>query len=441
MSKFLIIGSESMWCSIAFRLQEFEHHDVRMFCSKKEGKEHLNGIVKQVNSLQEGLSWLGKSGYVLSEDERDVSTIRRSGYKVLGGNRFLERVENDREFEMRTAQKAGIDIPNFHLIKSIDEGIKFIKSNPDAYALKQMGHAPKEWNYTGKEDDGSDVILQLEWIKQSPQFKKVGNVSFMLQEIVDGLELAVGAFWQYGDWLQRDGKVILEINREHKKMLNGDLGISCGEMGTVARFTTEDTKLFEQTLDKLTPILKKECSDVAISVDCNCGIVEEEDKTYLFEITPRTGYPVAALQEYLLDTEVGEFYINLLDGEDGDVEWKDTWGVVTNIGTGDYPHESISESHPDTFKNQPVQMIPDEHSIPAYLKYDKEKKIYRVADDYGWCATICFDDKDISKANEKCVEAMEKIIVRSPVYRTDIGKKFQEEEIPQLERMGYIEER
>ena len=440
--KFLFVDSEAAWVSAAFRFQELEHQDVRIFCKKKEGKEHLRGIVKHVQSLDEGLAWLGRDGRFMSGDESDVSFIRRRGIRGVGGNAWINRMENDRVFQMEACKKAGLFLPNFHAMKNADEGISFIKKNPDCYVMKQLGHAPKEWNFAGKEDDGSDVILQLEWIKQSPQFKKLGGKApFMLQEIVDGLELAVGAFWMYDDWKRdSDRNIILEINREHKKMLNGDLGIGCGEMGTVAKFTTEDTKLFEQTLEKLTPVLRKEAHDVCINVDANCGIVEEDGKTkaYLFEITPRTGFPACALQEYLLDTKASDFYADLIDGVQGKVEWKRGWGVVTNLGTGDYPHESIQSHDPDSFKNQPVWIKSDEHTIPAYLKKDKGEKFYRVADDYGWISTVCFHGESIKRVNEKCVDAMSKVVVRAPVYRTDIGEKFADKELPKLIKMGYL---
>lgn len=304
-----------------------------------------------------------------------------------------------------------------------------------------MGRAPKEWNFVGKEDDGSDVILQLEWIRQSPQFKKIGSVPFMLQEVVDGIEFATGAFWMYDDWLRdANGDIFIEVNKEHKKMLDGNLGISCGEMGTVLAFKSDATKLFEETLEKLTPVLEKECPDICIDVDANCGVVEEDGKSkaYPFELTIRPGYPACAIQEYLLDSPVGEFYANMIDGRQGEFDYKKTWGVVTNIGTGDYPHESVEDNHPDTFKNQPVKMTLDEHVNPAYVKWDEEKEVYRIADDYAWAATVCFDGKSIEEANKKCVEAMEKIEVRSPVFRTDIGEKFAKKELSKLEALGYL---
>lgn len=443
--KFLIYGQEAMWTTIAWRLQEFEGQDVRIFCKKKEGKEHLKGMVQQFNSMTEALLWVGKDGYILCEDEEDMTPYRKLGYKCYGGNKFTARIEADRMFESEIAKKAGIAVANYYPIKTPQEGIEYIKKHPDAWCLKQYGNAPKEWNYVGKDDDGTDTILQLEWIMQHPLFQKHKEAKFMLQEKIEGLEFAVGAFWQYSDWLRdKDGNIFIEHNREHKKMLDNDAGVSCGEMGTVLALTGKESKLFKETLEKLTPILKKEASDVCLDIDANCGIVEEngESKAYLFELTPRSGYPCSALQEYLIKS-VGDFYANLIDGKQGEFEYDEKWGVVTCLGASDYPHESIEDNHNDSFKNQPIRFDFkkdkwDKHIAPEYIRYDKEKEVYRIADDYAWIASVCSSNESIEEANKECLEIMEKVEVRAPVYRTDIGTKFSRKELPQLIRMGYL---
>lgn len=435
--RFLIVSEDFSWTTGAYRIQEFEHQDVRAYSMKAEGKEHLGGIIKQVSSIREGLNWVGRNGYVFCDGEEDGTRYRKMGHSTYAANKFLERMENDRLFQMMIVKRAGMAIPNYHGMRSIEEGIKFVKDNPDTYVLKQTGHTPKEWNYVGSDEDGTDIIHQLEWIKRHPKFQKMGEVPFILQELCEGIEFAVGAWWQYNDWYRdADGKILIELNREHKKMLDGDRGITCGEMGTVMLFTTEKTKLFSETLEKLTPILRERCSDVCLDIDANCIIVEENGghKAYLLEITPREGYPASSLQQYLLNTPVSEFYAGLIDGDRGEFEFKKDWGVVTNLGCGTYPHDFDDDPNPNSFLNQPVKFEPSQHLLPTDLKWDG--KMWRVADDYGWVATATFHGS-IADANKKCVEAMKTVEVRAPVFRTDIGQVFVEKELPKLETWGY----
>ena len=275
--RFLIYAdSEFMWTSLAWRLQHFEGHEVRIFTKEKDGSSKLDGMVKHIDSLSDALAWVKRDGYILSNDEADVTFLRRMKYKVYGGNAWTQKIEDNRSFGMEIAKSAGISIPNYHRVKNIQEGIAFVKTKPDQYVIKQEGDAPKAFNYVGKEEDGSDVIEQFEWMAKQ---KNVKNVGFIVQEFVEGIEFAVGAFWMYNDWKRDDeGNVLIEINFEHKKSMDYDLGATCGESGTVARFTTTDIKLFEETLEKLTPILRREAKDVCIDIDANCGICEEDGK-------------------------------------------------------------------------------------------------------------------------------------------------------------------
>ena len=434
MSKFLIVGKEGMATSLAYRLYSMENEVVRMFIEDKDSQEHLLGMVPHVASLKEVLNWAGRDGYIILDDEKDATPIRQAGYKVYGGNKLTERVEQDRVFQSKLAQSLGVPIPNFHEVKSADEAIAYIKKHPDMWCLKQLGHAPKEFSYVGKDDDGADTIAQLEWIKQHPLAKEMQNV--MLQEGAPGLEFAVGAFWIGSDWLRDDsGNVFIEQNREFKKMLNGDLGVTTGEMGTVMRFGT-NTKLFDMMLEPLTPWLLENCRDVVLDIDANCGVVGP-DEAWLYEWTMRTGYPAHALQEFLLNMPVGQFYANMIDRRQGEIAYKDGWCVGTVIGAGDFPHESI-EDVKHTFKNQPVDFEWNENALPEYIKWDDKKQCYRIADNWAWVGTVCFVGDDISATNDQCVEMMKEIDVRAPVFRTDIGQKFEEEEIPQLQKWGYL---
>ena len=411
-------------------------HALLLINCSKENCMRLRCFLRSQKTIEQGLGWLGKSNYFIRGDELDCSELRQRGYKGYGGNLFTERIENDRQFEMEIAQRAGIPIPNFHLLENIDEGIQFIKDNPDQYCLKQMGHAPKTWNYVGHFEDGTDVIDQLEWIRMQPEFEDMADCPFMLQEFVEGIEFAVTAFWQYTDWLKdENGNVIMVVNKEHKKEGDGDTGRTCGEMGTVARFTIDQTKLFAATLDKLTPILKENAPDVCVAIDANCGVIDTGE-CWLYELTTRTGYPISALIEFLLAPNVGNFFIGLIEGNPWTGSWKKGWGVVTVLGSGQYPDEG--DSHEGCFKDQPVRMEIDQNIQPFFIRWDEDKNYYRIADYYEYVAGVTYVGDDIIETNQKCVEKMQEIDVRAPHYRHDIGTKFAEEEIPILAELGYL---
>ena len=237
------------------------------------------------------------------------------------------------------------------------------------------------------------------------------------------------------DWKRDDaGDILLSLSKEHKKEGNDDQGRTTGEMGSVGMISTVHQKLFQQTVEKLTPVLKKECPNVCLRIDANCGVTDEK-KAYLMEITPREGYPICALEQYMITSGVGQFFADLIDGKQGGVEYRRAWGVVTVLGCGRFPGEE--KHHEGSFKDQPVQIEIDEHVAPGYIKWDEKRSIYRVADYYEDIAQFSYHG-DIGAANKKCVEAMKKVVVRAPHYRTDIGEKFEKKELPTLKARGYL---
>lgn len=450
-ARFLIADEEGMFTDGAWEIYQ-NGHDVRFLSIKPEGKEHLLNMVPHVSSLEEGLEWVGKDGYIIFGDEADLSSIRKRGYKAYGGNAFTNKIEKDRNFQNKIVTEAGIKAPNAHAVESIDEAIAFIKEKPDQYVLKQMGHAPKSWNFVGKEEDGSDVIDQLEWMKkQIPWMKETKQWSniekkmpFMLQEFVDGLEFGVAAIWMYNDWKRRDdGSIFIENNREHKKAGDGDTQQTCGESGTAILYTDHD-KFFNEVLNKMTPILKKECSDVVINVDANCGLADEGGKIvpYLYEITARTGYPACALLHHLLETDVAQFYMDIIDGKQGNIEHSNEWGIVTVMGSGRYPLEFSEGNIEGSFKDQPVK-IPQWDSFidpdirPAYIKWDAKSGLFRISDFYEYILMVTKSGPSIEQASHQCVLEMKKIVTRAPHYRFDIGLKFEREELPILREWGF----
>jgi phosphoribosylamine-glycine ligase len=439
--KFLIVGEEFLWTTGAFVLQEHEGQDVRVYSEKPEGKEYFKGLIKQVSTLQEGLNWVGKSGYIISENQNDVSKLRRLGYKVYGGNKFTERLEADRMFGMDIARKYGVPVSDYFHFKSINETIAFIRKHPDQYVLKQEGNMPKSWNFTGRDQSGEDVIEQLMWMENQPEHDSKKEFSFMLQEFIDGVEFAVGAWWMYDDWKRKDdGSILMNVNKEHKKQGDKDTGLVCGEMGTVIRYT-DNAKLFNETLNKMTPYFKQVMKDCCVSVDANCGLAEENGKAvpYLFEFTIREGYPACTLERYLLDIPTNQFLADLIDGKQGNVDANHNWGIVAVLGCGRFP---VTMKSPEgSFMGQPVK-IPQwdrgfyGHVFPGSLTHDGKNWVIAGVEEY--VLEVCVDASSIEEANWQYNREIEQIIVRAPQFRHDIGLKFASEELPKLQRWGYV---
>ena len=164
------------------------------------------------------------------------------------------------------------------------------------WVVKQNGHADKCFSYAGKMPDGSDVIDLLHNYKK---YNRKECSSIDLQKRVDGIELGVARYFNGKDWVGP-----IEMNIEHKKLFPGGLGPKTAEMGTLIWYdANEDNKLFNETLAKLKPYLRR--INFRGDIDINC--IANESGAIPLEATPRFGYPAIHAQSVLNTSPWGDF--------------------------------------------------------------------------------------------------------------------------------------
>ncbi|NUP97022.1 MAG: hypothetical protein HUU28_12755, partial [Planctomycetaceae bacterium] len=204
---------------------------------------------------------------------------------VVGGSRYADRLELDRDFGQAEMKAAGMTtLPSWDF-DSFDAALAFVKANPGRYVVKPNGEAQNEkvLSDVGQDDDGEDVVHMLEFFRRGWSGKLLG---FQVQKHATGVEVAVGAFF--------NGKRFLLpacVNFEHKKLFDGEIGPSTGEMGT-SMFWTEANALVRETILRFEAPLAR--SGYTGYFDLNCiassrGIVP-------LEATCRFGYPTIDIQ-------------------------------------------------------------------------------------------------------------------------------------------------
>ncbi len=103
---------------------------------------------------------------------------------------------------------------------------------------------------------------------------------FQIQKYTDGVELAVGAFFNGKEFVMP-----VNINFEHKRLFPSDIGPNKDEMGTLI-FWTQTIKIFQLTLQKMKPQLV--ASDYVGYIDINC--TANHSAMYPLEFTSRLAF-------------------------------------------------------------------------------------------------------------------------------------------------------
>lgn len=434
--KFFIMSSFGEILDVAIQLQE-EGEEVLLYIPEKEYKTIGDGIVPKAENFHE---YLGK-GYVFVVDGCEHAKLqdwmRSKGEHVVGTNEVMVGYEEDRQKGQELFKKCGFHVPDSENFTDFDDAIDFIEENEGTrFVLKQNGDAPKSLNHMGKFEDGSDMIYHLEELKKSWKESTNGEVNFDLMEIVEGVELAASAFFNGTDWLRdKDGQVVGFINQEYKKQLDGDLGATTGEMGTLFIGVDETNEAFKTMIlnPEIIHLLKK--SGYRGVFDINGSWTE---KGFVgFEPTSRFGIP-ATSYEFMegLEMKTGDILEYMACGFDKPISIHMGIGMVTVVVSNPFPIEADMDDEA-TSLGQKLWILKDKSPISEFTKeqkkhihlenFKKDGDGYKVATKGGYLLTVTMTGRDIEDVREKSKEYIkDNIHISGMGYRQDLGKNLEE---------------
>ena len=420
--KFLFVTPLAESASLVQKVQE-EGHAVRFYIKDRKWRDVARGLVPHVRDWKKHRDWADIIVFDDVEMAKDAEWLRERGYPVIGGNIFGDRIENDRIFGVKIMREAGIRFPRSWRFKSFASGIKFIQKNPGRYVIKFNGQLDRFLCYVGKFPDGSDMTDLLNhypsvWLKKD-------KIDFILQEVIDGVEMSVSGFFNGTDFAYP-----INVTFEHKRFMAGGVGPFTGEMGTTIYYSKDGGKLFRETLLKMKPYLAR--TNYRGFIDINCMVTERG--AYALEFSSRFGYPQLDIQLALHKTPWGELLHKLALGtlEKFDAHRDFAVGVV--IAGAGVPFEV---SYNKYGRGLPILGINEnnKHWIRLSEVFKKNGAYYCAGS--GYPMTVTVRGKSMVSAQQAAYNIVDQIVVPNSLYRTDIGDHWKHERL-KLKKWGYI---
>lgn len=430
--RILLIDPTASFLDFAMRCQA-DGHDVRWFL----GPDKLNGggrytvgdgLVTKVKDFRPSLKW---ADLILNSDNckytHELESYRGS-LPLFCPNLECTEWELDRMCGQRVLESCGIECISSIPFKRYDEAIAHQLKNMDTrYVSKPCADVDKSLSYVSK--GAPDMLFMLDhWKRKHPK-----PVPFIFQEFFPGVEMAVGG------WVGRNGfsKFFLE-NFEFKKLMNDDLGCNTGEQGTVMRYAeAEDSKLARELLLPLEPELIRNgytgYLDVAV-------MVSKRGDVRPLEFTTRHGWPLFQIQQ-ALHPDPAQWMLDLVNGYDTFEPYMDiATGIVVTMPEFPYSHKLRKEvegfpvwgiTDKNRYNIHPCEMMLGE----GYNEKGKLEPMLVSAGDY--LMVVSGTGKTVSQSRDRAYRTVKELeIPNSPMYRTDIGCRL-EEQLPLLQRNGY----
>lgn len=400
--KVLVLSSFGEIVDVCYRMVK-EGVEVDLFIKDRECKKIGEGLVNRIESVGK---WEGYDLIIFDDsiwgDAPQV--LRKRGYKVIGGSKITDNLEQDRIKSYMTCNLLGIKTPKTYEFHSTQEAIKFIKRFPKEYVLKSYDE-DKSITFLSKTKNSVDLI---EFLNLNNNIKKV-----ILQEKIRGYEVALSCFFNGEEFIPP-----LIVNYEHKKFGNNNTGVYTGEMGTVLYFYPFlRTNFFNETLVKLSPLLKNNYVGI---IDANC--IVNTTGCYVLEITPRFGYPITDIMSSNIKSWFDLFY-GLVNKEYDAVCRNLILQDGVSIGVVILAISPLEKDN-HLIGMPLVGLNKDLESNFSMYGVEKRNDKYFINDKY--VGVVSATDKSLKLAKQKVYSLCQQICIPDLFYyRTDIGENIE----------------
>jgi phosphoribosylamine--glycine ligase len=409
--KFLFVSSFGGIADLA-RQCISEGSEARLWIDGKTEKRVGDGFVPKVDDWKEHVDW---ADVVVFDDVEygDVcESLRAKGKAVVGGTRYTDKLELDRDFGQVEMKSVGMTVLPSWDFDSFDAAIEFVEKHPDRYVVKPNGSAQNEktLSYVGQDDDGKDVVHMLTFYKRG-WGRKIK--AFQVQTHATGVEVAVGAFFNGKDFV-----LPACVNFEHKRLFNDEIGPSTGEMGTTM-FWAGETPLVKETILRFRE--KLAAVGYVGYFDINC--IASHRGVVPLEATTRFGFPTINIQMDGVLSPWNAFLAALARGEPFDLRTRRGFQVGVVIAVPPYPFEDPAAFH--RFSEDAVilwrrEMKEGIHPCEVRLE-DGDWLLTGVS---GYALVVTGNASTMIDARKEAYNRIRNIVIPNMFYRTDIGERW-----------------
>jgi len=422
--KFLFVSWESLSGDLALQIKN-EGHEVKVYIQSEYDKDVYDGFLEKVSDYKQFIDW---ADVIVFDDVgfgKEADELRKKGKLVVGGSAYTDELEEDREFGQEEMKKKGmLTLPHWDF-SDYDQALEFIEKNPGRYVYKPSGFVASDFKgllFLGKDDDGKDLH---EILKSNKKVLSEKIKTFQLQKFAQGVEIAVGAFFNGNDFIYP-----INVNFEHKKLFPGDIGPFTGEMGTLMYWSQPNT-IFKTTLEKMRDEIKK--SGYVGYIDINC--IANARGIYPLEFTTRFGYPTISVQSEGILSQWGDFLYRIAAGENYDLKTKKGFQIGIVCAVPPFPY--YDESEMALYKDLSIIFKKDNKDGLHLGDVKIVDGSWQIAGNTGYALVITGSGTTVDEARKQAYSRTENILLQNMFYRTDIGLGWGEDS-DKLQTWGYL---
>jgi phosphoribosylamine--glycine ligase len=398
-----------------------EGHDVLFF---NEG-EGLNKIGKGIAPLASGwahvldwckvgagagiptLLWFDSSGAGERADE-----ARKAGLYVVGGSAFCDKMEKDRSFGFKMAERIGATLPPYVEFPDLAQTIEYAKGLGDTEVYwKSDKYLGADGTQGLKDSERAVKYLTRVAAKHGTHFTN------MLQLKIEGVAFSTQRWFNGREFV---GPV--EHTIEHKKFMNDDIGPATGCAFNSVWFQDESDVAEMLGFEQLAAVLRENDAPPGC-YDAN-SIIDEDGQPHFLEWCARCGYDAEPTSLRLVP-DLGGFLWYLATGQGAPVLPRT--GVIAHtirLSIPPYPSEAVEPGEKASSIGVGIDGIDgywDGHFIAYDLMLDEHG--HAMATSEGVVGLAYAEGKSLARLNKTVVDyAKDELRIPGLMFRTDADK-------------------
>lgn len=433
--RFAIYSGSGLGLAWWKRLKD-EGHEVLVYIEELPPRRVGEGIIEKCQNFVQWIAW-GKQNpktiffFDISGAGEKADALRKQGCLVVGGCKFFDRLEKERDWSQSLHESIGIQHPESKSFSTISAARAYARDSKQPHVFKSNKYLDASATYMA--DGPEDMDRYLGYIQQ----RFGDNISNILQEKLDGFALSTARWW--------NGKTFVgpfEATIEHKKFLNNDKGSATGCQFNVVWFYQDEYPAIAQGLhwDKLDDFFRKYEASPGL-YDINALLNKNDGKPYFLESTPRLGYDSETTSQKGI-SDLGKFLYNLALGLPvNDLFDQKQYFNSVKLSVSPYPYEAhLKEMDREkTCVDIPVwgyDGLWSLHFIGYGLRFDPKMGLV-TADSSGWVGLSSDSGSDPLAPFDGCYAFIdESLKVPNLQYRTD-AKERVEEDLDEITDLGF----
>ena len=341
-----------------------------------------------------------------------VDLFQKNGLRIWGPTQKAAQFEASKVYSQDFMERHGIPTARSEIFSDAAAARNFATTLDGRCAVKADGLA------LGKGvlicQNVEEANRAIDEILVSKAFGSAG-ARIVIQEFLEGMEISLHALC--------DGKTakLFPTSQDHKRALDGDLGLNTGGMGTYspAPFLT-DAELADVGAKILNPWLKGCAAD---GIDFRGllypGVMLTKDGPKVIEFNARFGDPETQVYLTRLENDLVELLSASVDGTLGNMElrWSRTASVCVVMASGGYPGSYA--------KGKPISGLAEAGALPntKIFHAGTAKAGDQIVTNGGRVLGVTAWAGTLSAARDAAYQAVERIHFEGAHYRHDIASK------------------